>query len=138
MCPAEDPMPASEESQRSTVLLVEDEVLLRLAVAQDLRASGYNVVEAANGDEGRNLILAGIPVDIVVADIAMPGRLDGVEFADWLNDNTDGTPVILTSGLPGALDRARERCPYVKVFIAKPYGHDKVVASVQALLGARD
>lgn len=138
MCPAEDPMPASEESQRSTVLLVEDEVLLRLAVAEDLRASGYNVVEAANGDEARNLILAGIPVDIVVADIAMPGRLDGVEFACWLHDNTDGTPVILTSGLPGALERARARCPYVKVFIAKPYGHDKVVASVQALLADRD
>ena len=138
MCPAEDLMPASDESQRSTVLLVEDKVLLRLAVAQDLRASGYNVVEAANGDEARNLMLAGIPVDIVVADIAMPGRLDGVEFAAWLKEDPEGTPVIFTSGLPAALERARVRCPHVKVFIAKPYGHDKVVANVQALLGARD
>src|SRR5262245_41221063 len=138
MCPAEDLMPASDESERSTVLLVEDEVLLRIAVAQDLRANGYNVVEAANGDEARNLILAGIPVDIVVADIAMPGRLDGVEFATWLWENAEAMPIIFTSGLPGALDRARARCPHVKVFIAKPYRHDKVVANVQALLAGRD
>jgi CheY-like chemotaxis protein len=138
MSPAEDPKPAGEESQRPTVLLVEDEVLLRLALAAEFRAGGFNVVEAANGDEGRNLVLAGIPVDIVVADITMPGRLDGAEFALWLKDYGLPAPIILTSGLPAALERARARCPHVKAFVAKPYPHDKVVAQVQALLAARD
>lgn len=131
-------MPDGEENRRPTVLLVEDEVLLRLAVAADLRAGGYNVVEAANGDEGRNLILAGIPVDIVVADISMPGRLDGAELAGWMQESGYPAPIILTSGLPGALERARARVPHVKAFVAKPYAHDRVVAQVKALLAEQD
>ena len=137
MCPAEDPMLQDVESRSASVLLVEDEVLLRLAVAADLRESGYEVVEAANGDEARNLILAGIPVDIVVADIAMPGRLDGAEFATWMQESGLDAPIILTSGLPTALERARVRCPHVKAFVVKPYAHHKVVAQVQALLATR-
>ena len=137
MCPAENLMPQDDKSRRASVLLVEDEVLLRLAVAADLRASGYEVVEAANGDEARNLVLAGIPVNIVVADITMPGRLDGAEFATWMQDSGIEAPIILTSGMPDALDRARVRCPHVKAFVVKPYAHHMVVAQVQAALAAR-
>jgi DNA-binding response OmpR family regulator len=137
MCPAEDPMPAAEDGQHAAVLLVEDEVLLRLALAEDIRARGFVVIEAANGEEARSLVLAGVSIDVVVSDITMPGVLDGTGFAAWLAENGVVTPIILTSGLPSALSEAQARCPHVKAFLPKPYDPEEVIARIEALLAAR-
>jgi DNA-binding NtrC family response regulator len=130
-------MTAAEEGQPSTVLLVEDEVLLRLAIAEDLRARRFMVIEAANGEEARNLILAGVSVDIVLSDITMPGEVDGAQFAAWLAESGVAAPIILTSGLPAALTSAREKCPHVAAFLPKPYSHQDVIARIEALLAQR-
>jgi len=126
MSPAEEQMHASPELRR-TVLLVEDEVLLRMVLSDELRVRGFNVVEAASGDEARKLVLAGIEFDLVLSDITMPGELDGADLARWLCDNEVNAPVIFTSGLPTALDRAREI-----------YDHDDVLAQVETALKSRE
>lgn len=136
MSPAEDKMLASKEERR-TVLVVEDEVLLRLALSEDLRARGYEVVEAASGDEAKTLALAGVGFDLVITDITMPGELDGADLVKWLIDNNIEAPVLFTSGLPSALDRARQLCPTAKAFISKPYAHDDVLSRIDALLKSR-
>jgi len=133
MSPAEDHM-LSAERQNQTVLVVEDEVLLRLTLAEDLRARGFNVVEAATGDEARKLALAGVQFDLVISDITMPGELDGSALAQWLADNDVPAIVMLTSGLPSALDHARSTLPNVKAFISKPYDHDELLVQVEAML----
>lgn len=137
MSPAEDQMLASSEERR-TVLVVEDEVLLRLALADDLRTRGYIVIEAASGDEAQSLVLAGVRFDLVITDITMPGQLDGADLAKWLADNSIGAPVIITSGLPSALDRARAMCPTAAAFIAKPYENEAVLTRIEAALKPRD
>ncbi|MBC7767759.1 MAG: response regulator [Phycisphaerales bacterium] len=124
--------------QRRTVLVVEDEVLVRLALADDLRARGYTVIEAASGDEARKLVLAGVEFDLIVSDITMPGELDGADLARWLHDNHVTTPVMLTSGMPSALDAARESCANVTAFVSKPYDHDDLLQQVEALLARSD
>jgi len=133
MSPAEDKMLASDEA-RHTVLVVEDEVLLRMALSEELRVRGYVVVEAASGDEARDLVLAGVAFDLVITDITMPGELDGAALAKWLVDNDVEAPVLVTSGQPSALDRARVLCPTAKAFISKPYDHDEVLNRIDALL----
>lgn len=133
MSPAEDHM-LSTERQRQTVLVVEDEVLLRLTLADELRSRGFNVVEAASGDEARALVLAGVTFDLVMSDITMPGELDGVALAQWLADNNVPGFVMLASGLPSALDHARANLRNVKAFFPKPYDHDEVLVQIEALL----
>lgn len=66
---------------RACVLVVDDEVLIRLVVADTLRDEGYSVIEAASGDEAYELLAAGVPADLMVTDINMPGQLDGIALA---------------------------------------------------------
>lgn len=137
MCPAEDPMPQAEDGGARTVLVVEDEVLLRIAIAEELRARGLTVIEAASGDEARALVLAGVAVDLVLSDITMPGELDGAGLAAWLAVNEFAAPIILTSGLAHALADARTRCPHVRAFVPKPYDQIEIAGCIEKLLAAK-
>ncbi len=138
MSPAEDPMPTTEEGKHLTVLVVEDEVLLRLALAETLRASGMRVIEAASGEEARDLLLAGVDVNIVFSDINMPGGMDGAALASWVMAAGAPAHVVLTSGERHMLEAARDACPEVKAFIDKPYDHQAIAALLRGLAAPRD
>lgn len=137
MSPAEDLMEDQQAAAQPAVLLVEDEVLIRLATADHLRLCGFKVIEAGTAIEAQELILAGLTVDLVFSDITMPGDVDGVGLAKWLQQNASDVPVILASGVPRALDGARQTCPNVQAISAKPYALDDVVAQIRSVLGAR-
>jgi CheY-like chemotaxis protein len=90
LCTADDVAPV--------VLVVEDEVLVRLAAAQHLRDTGYEVMEARNADEALRL-LANADVDVVFSDITMPGIRDGLQLVDWLREHRPGVGTVLTGKL---------------------------------------
>lgn len=128
---------ASPEPKRAPVVLVaEDEIIIRLAVADHLRECGFQVVEAANGAEAKALILAGLEVDLVFSDIQMPD-VDGVALALWLSEHGVGAPIVLTSGMPEALKAAQSACKNVNVFVPKPYAEQHLVQHFRALLSKR-
>jgi len=137
MSPAENPFAEGQPAMGPTVLIVEDEVLSRLAMADYLRACGFNVVEAASGAEAQQLVLAGVKVDVVFSDITMPGGIDGIDLALWLMVNCESAKVILTSGLPDALTKARKVCSQVLAFVPKPYDYGVVAAQIRELLQAQ-
>jgi two-component system, response regulator PdtaR len=62
------------EPQRGTVLVVEDDVLIRLATADRLRERGFVVVEAADAEEAVALLQAQVPVRLVFTDVQLPGE----------------------------------------------------------------
>ena len=129
---------ASPAQERAPVVLVaEDEVLIRMAVAEHLRSCGFHVVEAASGAEAQALILAGLEVDLVFSDIQMP-EMDGIALALWLAEHGVNAPIVLTSALRASLDAAQAACTHVSVFIAKPYAEQNLVRHFRALLSARD
>ena len=66
---------------QSTVLLVEDEPLIRLFVAELLEDSGFKVVEAANSTEALVLLDSGIDIDVLLTDVDMPNGCNGFELA---------------------------------------------------------
>ncbi len=130
-------MPDFQADAQPLVLVVEDEVLIRIAAADHLRHCGFKVAEASNAIEARELILAGLKVDLVFSDITMPGKMDGIALAQWLHEQLPGVPVVLTSGVTSSLDAAKRACLNVHAYEAKPYGYDGLVTSIRAALAAR-
>jgi two-component system, response regulator PdtaR len=66
-----------------TVLLVEDEVLTRLMLADELRSQGLQVLEASNADEALTVLQSSLPVHLLFTDIRMPGEMDGMALAKF-------------------------------------------------------
>jgi DNA-binding NtrC family response regulator len=81
-----------------TILVVEDEPLIRLSVATELREGGYRVVEAGTVDEALVAIASGEAIDLVFCDVLMPGTKGGLSLASWMGEQRPRTPIILTSG----------------------------------------
>ena len=137
MSPAENQMPAPEGERVPAILLVEDDVLQRLGIADYLRDNGFLVAEATTADEAKVVLEAGIGVDLIFTDITMPSGIDGVALAQWAARYYPDTPVMITSGLQSALDIAVTACPQAKGFILKPYDYDAVVRRLRAVLAQR-
>jgi two-component system, response regulator PdtaR len=68
------------ENKSVTVLVVEDEALMRTKLAEELQDAGYSVVEASDGTEAVEILTLRPDVKIVISDIRMPGPIDGVEL----------------------------------------------------------
>ena len=116
-----------------TILVVEDEILVRTVIAAYLRDCGFDVVEAGNAEEAVRVLEASIRVDIVFSDINMPGRLDGFGLAQWLRRERPGLKIILTSGAAQAVKDASDLCAHVPI-LAKPYDYAEVARQLRALL----
>jgi CheY-like chemotaxis protein len=118
-------MPQEQSSSVPVVLVVENDVLLRLVTASNLRDAGFEVIEAANSGEAIR-ILDRIPVDVLFSDIDMPGKMDGLALAQWVHQRQVDTRIILTSGGDRRLGDAKEYAS----FLPKPYA----VTDVEHLL----
>jgi DNA-binding response OmpR family regulator len=134
MTPAGNHMPEPAGERQPAILLVEDDVLQRIGVAEHLRQNGFSVVEAATADEAKAVLEAGVEVDLVFTDITMPAGIDGVALAQWAARRFAELPVMLTSALQSALDIALIACPQAKGVILKPYDYDALVRRLRALL----
>lgn len=137
MSPSEEPIETTLLATTPVVLVVEDEMMIRLSVTTCLRDCGFKVVEAASAEEAQALILAGLNVDLIFSDINMSG-LDGIALARWLAERNVGAPLVLTSGLASSLEAAQEACDNVSVFVSKPYAEARLVQQFRAILGQRD
>jgi CheY-like chemotaxis protein len=115
-------------------LVVDDEVLVRLAVGEYLRDCGFHVFEAADGNEAIEVLQAAeLPIDLVFSDVQMPG-LDGFGLARWIRENRPEVRVLLTSGNPaGVAAKATELCHEGPV-VAKPYDHAALLQRIKRML----
>lgn len=124
-----DSSACSQPAPRATVVLVvEDEVLVRFALAEYLREYGFKIYEARNADEAVELLsFYKGQIDVVFSDVKMPGHIDGIGLASWIKKNRPGLPVILTSGeLRLALDAMLQGR-----FLGKPYDLKNVLALIE-------
>lgn len=117
-----------------TVLVVDDEEMVRLPISEYLRDCGYIVLEAGDAQEAIAAIDAYPSVNVVFSDVRMPGRMDGIGLAKWLRAHRPELPVILTSGY-NAGRVSPDSIPGVR-FIQKPYSQVQVEERIAALLDA--
>ena len=99
-----------------SVLLVEDEMVIRALLAEELRSHGLMVVEAANADEAWAYLQTGGAADLVFSDVTMPGSMNGVELVRRVKAEYPATKAILTSGNPGT-----DNIEALGLFLPKPF-----------------
>ena len=119
-----------------TILVVEDEFLIRAMLSDHLQECGFKVLEGSTADEAIGIIEnVDMPIDLVLTDIRMPGSMDGFGLARWIRANRPETQVILASGDARKTDAAKELCKN-QPFFEKPYDVEAVVAQIRTTLGA--
>ncbi|HLY07019.1 MAG TPA: response regulator [Rhizomicrobium sp.] len=123
-------LPHAGKAWCPTILVTEDEVLVRGVVADHLRDAGFAVIEASNAAEAVDVLQSGEPVDLVFTDIAMPGIMNGAMLARWIYLNRPDVRVVLASG---SADSA-QTFPDGRLFL-KPYDLDDVESHIRRALG---
>ena len=89
------PVSNANGSAALVILLVEDEVLLRLCTADSLRDAGYNVVEAASGEEAIAICRrSAAMIDIVITDINLGGPANGWDVAECFREEQPDMPLL--------------------------------------------
>src|SRR5262245_60994156 len=104
--------------EKTVVLIVEDEPLIRFATIDALEGVGHEALEAGNADEAMVLFRMRQDIDIVFTDVNMAGTMDGIQFANRVRAIRPGIGIIITSGLV-RLDPMS--LPANAVFLPKPY-----------------
>jgi DNA-binding NtrC family response regulator len=114
-----------------TVLIVEDEFLIRWSAAEFLRERGYIVIEATSASDAMSIFDAGTHVDVVFSDINMPGEVAGHDLAQWLDRKHPNIPLLLTSDSRTVADKlpAGDK----RQFITKPYELSDVEAAIKLI-----
>jgi len=100
------------------VLVVDDEELLRRIASHIIAEMGFVVIQAASGDEALQ-VLRNEQVDILFSDISMPGSLDGIQLAKWVDSQLPEVSIVLTTGYVEY--RRFERLLPSWQFLEKPY-----------------
>jgi len=118
-----------------TVLVVVDEVLVRMALSDYLRECGYNVVETSDAQEAIEVMTSDVAVDVAFSDIVMPGSLDGFGLAQWIRRERPDIKVVLSSGVARSAKAAGELCEHGPI-LAKPYEHADLERRIRALLAS--
>ena len=129
-----EPAPTARDNE--TVMVAEDEAMVRSIMARTLRDCGYNVLEAANGQAALDILEAEAGrVSLIVADVVMPD-LGGREMAARLAERWPDVPVLFTSGYTGMdvvrrglLDEGRE-------FLQKPLAPEALARKVREMVDA--
>ena len=117
--------------ERAVILVVEDEVLIRMAAVQMLEDAGFVVLEAGNADDAISVLENRTDVRAVFTDIHMPGTWDGMRLARMIRDRWPPIHLIVTSGLRHPIN---DELPPGGRFIGKPYNPAHVIAIVRELL----
>lgn len=124
---------APQASPRHTILVVEDECLVRMDVAHEFRRHGFSVFEAPDTDKALDL-LQGEAIDLLFTDIRLPGAMDGLALAKFVQAALPEMKVVIASGG----DPPEGNVMIADACFSKPYDFVHIVAVVRKLLADRE
>ena len=124
---------------KATILLVEDEELLRAGVQEVLEIQGYKVITAPDGEQAL-ACLAAQTIDLIITDLVMP-KMDGVDFVKQLRTIKPDLPVIVVSGSTRNIMQRYGidsiQVPGANASLPKPFKSVDLIEQVRQLLAAR-
>jgi CheY-like chemotaxis protein len=117
-----------------TLLLVEDDDLVRVTVAMMLEDLGFTVLEAATGEAALQQLKAGLGADILVTDIDLGPGISGLQLADQVREARPRLPVVFVTGRVATLHRRPSRKG--EAYLPKPFEGEALARVVRSLLPA--
>jgi two-component system, response regulator PdtaR len=124
-------MPPSA-SRRPVVLIVEDEMLIRLDAIDAIAAAGYEVIEARDAEEAIAILEERADIHLIFTDVDMPGSMDGLKLAHFVKDRWPPVKIVATSGHARITEMD---LPKGGRFLHKPYTRMQVITTIDRLLG---
>ena len=127
---------AATSSLARTVLVVDDEHVVRLVMRRFLQRSGWNVAEAESAEQALALLDGAVVPDLVICDLNLPG-LTGAELCQRITERqpTLASRLVLTSGDPGSASRELERAALDCPVLGKPFSLIDLERMVEAVAG---
>ena len=125
------------DAPRASVLVVDDDTQLRIAVARALRVAGYDVKVAAAGDEALESQRHD-PADVLVLDVSMPPGIDGLEACRRLRARHDNVPILMLTARDAVEDRVAGLDAGADDYLVKPFDLTELLARLRALLRRAD
>jgi CheY-like chemotaxis protein len=117
-----------------TILVVDDEDIVRGLVARTLREAGYRVRQASHGAAAIGLLeLQAQAVDLVICDLVMP-VLGGREVAEWMKEHCPGLPLLFISGYPRTYLEAHDLFDASIPLLRKPFLPSRLLECVEEVL----
>jgi CheY-like chemotaxis protein len=124
---------SENQAGKLTILVVEDEWLVRLPIVEFLVGAECEVIEAATGEEAVAMLRQRDGFDAVVTDIQLGGSVDGWDVGEVSRETHPNIPVVYTSGAA----MIPERCVAGSIFLQKPYDPAVVLNACQTFSEAR-
>jgi CheY-like chemotaxis protein len=118
------------ESKRPVVLIVEDELLLRMDAVDMMGAAGFEAIEAGTADEAIEILEARPDISVVFTDIQIPGSMDGLKLARAIRGRWPPIKIVATSG---RLQVRETDLPEGGRFLPKPYSPREVTRVLREL-----
>ena len=122
-----------DASEHPVVLVVEDEILVRMSIVDSIESAGFTVFQAGNADQAIKLLEAHPEIALLFTDIDMPGSMDGLKLAAAVRNRWPPVKIIITSG---HVKIRKEDMPVDGQFFSKPYDPSKVVSTLWDLARA--
>jgi two-component sensor histidine kinase/CheY-like chemotaxis protein len=115
------------------VLIVEDEMVLRMRAVDIVEDAGFCPVEAVNADEALSILESRSDISLLFTDIQMPGSMDGLKLAHTVHNRWADIKIILVSGQVKPSEAER---PTDSRFFGKPLGVERMITELQTMVGA--
>jgi CheY-like chemotaxis protein len=116
----------------AVVLVVEDEMLLRMRAVDMVEDAGYTSIEAVDADEAVAILESRSDIALMFTDIQMPGSMDGLKLAHWVRESWPQIKIIVVSG---QLKPATMEIPPDSRFFGKPLEAGEMIAEMRKMIG---
>ncbi|SEM76563.1 Response regulator receiver domain-containing protein [Sphingomonas gellani] len=113
-----------------SILLVDDEPMIRIDLADFFEDEGFQVFEAQHADEAIAILEKNPSIQVVLTDVQMPGSMDGLKLAHYIRDRYPPTLLVVASG---AIRPSAAELPEHTIFFAKPFDPRRVLAEIDRL-----
>src|SRR4030088_736906 len=124
--------PAVVPAVPASVLVVEDEMLLRMRAVDMVEDAGFTAIEAVNADDALAILESRTDIELLFTDIQMPGSMDGLKLAYAVHERWPLIKIILVSGQLKLTDKDR---PADSRFFGKPLEVKQMIAAMQDMMG---
>jgi two-component sensor histidine kinase/CheY-like chemotaxis protein len=118
---------------KTNVLVVEDEMLLRMRAVDIVEDAGFTAIEATNADQAISVLEARSDISLLFSDIQMPGSIDGLKLAHAVHERWPEIKIILVSG---QINPSMDEKPKDSRFFGKPIDSTQMIAELQDMIGA--